>query len=101
MDKREKVDFILEQVGRTNSCASDSDVRGLLSTPMSLTGPAAYMQMRLALARSDYIRTQILSKKISSRFFDDEAMQVCCLDVCTPFRQQAPSNRTLLRGCRT
>ncbi|KAI7905073.1 uncharacterized protein BX663DRAFT_501599 [Cokeromyces recurvatus] len=41
MDKREKVDFILEQ-------------------------------MRLCLAKSDYIRTQIISKKINARFFQDK-----------------------------
>eukprot|EP00048_Salpingoeca_helianthica_P015637 m.227751 g.227751 ORF g.227751 m.227751 type:complete len:442 (-) comp17310_c0_seq1:309-1634(-) len=40
MDRREKVEFILEQ-------------------------------MRLGLARKDYIRTQIISKKISTRFFED------------------------------
>ena len=28
-------------------------------------------QMRLCLATQDYIRTQIISKKISTRFFDD------------------------------
>ncbi|KAG2194463.1 hypothetical protein INT47_003831 [Mucor saturninus] len=41
MDKREKVDFILEQ-------------------------------MRLCLAKSDYIRTQIISKKINIKFFQDK-----------------------------
>ncbi|KAK4508923.1 uncharacterized protein ATC70_013546 [Mucor velutinosus] len=41
MDKREKVDFILEQ-------------------------------MRLCLAKSDYIRTQIISKKINTKFFQDK-----------------------------
>lgn len=40
MEKREKVEFILEQ-------------------------------MRLCLAKKDYIRTQIISKKVSSKFFDD------------------------------
>merc|ERR1712179_458247 len=40
MDKKEEVEFILEQ-------------------------------MRLCLAKKDYIRTQIISKKISSRFFED------------------------------
>jgi len=40
MDKREKVEFILEQ-------------------------------MRLGMARKDYVRTQIISKKISVRFFED------------------------------
>jgi 26S proteasome regulatory subunit N5 len=28
-------------------------------------------QMRLCLATKDYIRTQIISKKISTRFFED------------------------------
>ncbi|KAJ2956329.1 hypothetical protein NQZ79_g7790 [Umbelopsis isabellina] len=41
MDKREKTDFILEQ-------------------------------MRLLLAKRDYTRTQIISKKINTRFFKDE-----------------------------
>ncbi|RCH78876.1 26S proteasome non-ATPase regulatory subunit 12, partial [Rhizopus stolonifer] len=41
MDKREKVDFILEQ-------------------------------MRLCLAKSDYIRTQIISKKINTKFFQEK-----------------------------
>lgn len=44
MDKKEKVELILEQ-------------------------------MRLCIARKDYIRTQIISKKISIKFFDDEAVQ--------------------------
>lgn len=35
-------------------------------------------QMRLCLAKKDYIRTQIISKKISIKFFegDDEEIQV-------------------------
>ncbi|KAI9311776.1 PCI domain-containing protein [Dichotomocladium elegans] len=41
MDKREKTDFILEQ-------------------------------MRLCLAKHDYVRTQIISKKINTRFFQDK-----------------------------
>lgn len=41
MDKREKVDFILEQ-------------------------------MRLCLAKHDYVRTQIISKKINTKFFQDK-----------------------------
>lgn len=45
MDKREKVELILEQ-------------------------------MRLCLAKQDYIRTQIISKKINTKFFDDEGTQV-------------------------
>lgn len=45
MEKREKVELILEQ-------------------------------MRLCLAKKDYIRTQIISKKISTKFFDDENTQV-------------------------
>lgn len=43
MDKKEKVEMILEQ-------------------------------MRLCLARNDYIRTQIISKKISTKFFDNPEM---------------------------
>uniref|UniRef100_A0A0R3TIF8 PCI domain-containing protein n=1 Tax=Rodentolepis nana TaxID=102285 RepID=A0A0R3TIF8_RODNA len=44
MEKREKVEFILEQ-------------------------------MRLCLAKKDYIRTQILSRKISSQFFKEEGTE--------------------------
>ncbi|KAI9217773.1 PCI domain-containing protein [Blastocladiella britannica] len=43
MDKREKTDFLLEQ-------------------------------MRLCLARGDYTRTQIISRKISTKYFADEAV---------------------------
>jgi len=32
-------------------------------------------QMRYCLAKNDYIRTQIISKKINIKFFDDEATQ--------------------------
>jgi 26S proteasome regulatory subunit N5 len=42
MDKKEKVELILEQ-------------------------------MRLCLIRKDYVRTQIISKKINPKFFDDES----------------------------
>lgn len=45
MDKREKVELILEQ-------------------------------MRLCLAIKDYVRTQIISKKISTKFFEDVTAQV-------------------------
>lgn len=44
MEKREKVELILEQ-------------------------------MRLCLAKQDYIRTQIISKKINTKFFEDEGTQ--------------------------
>jgi 26S proteasome regulatory subunit N5 len=44
MERREKTDFILEQ-------------------------------MRLCLARQDYVRTQIISRKINTRFFNDPANQ--------------------------
>lgn len=44
MEKREKVELILEQ-------------------------------MRLCLAKQDYIRTQIISKKINTKFFDEDATQ--------------------------
>jgi len=46
MERREKVEFILEQ-------------------------------MRLCLAKKDYIRTQIISKKISPKFFENNQEQVC------------------------
>ncbi|XP_014674094.1 PREDICTED: 26S proteasome non-ATPase regulatory subunit 12-like [Priapulus caudatus] len=45
MDKKEKVEFIMEQ-------------------------------MRLGLARKDYIRTSIISKKVSTKFFDDATEDV-------------------------
>lgn len=45
MEKKEKVEFILEQ-------------------------------MRLCLAKKDYIRTQIISKKISTKFFDEPGSTV-------------------------
>ena len=45
MEKREKVEFILEQ-------------------------------MRLCLAKKDYIRTQIISKKISPKYFENSQDQV-------------------------
>ena len=31
--------------------------------------------MRLCLAKKDYIRTQIISKKINTKFFEDEGTQ--------------------------
>ena len=45
MEKREKVEFILEQ-------------------------------MRLCIAKKDFIRAQIISKKISVKFFDSDKEQV-------------------------
>jgi 26S proteasome regulatory subunit N5 len=33
-------------------------------------------QMRLCLAKQDYIRTQIISKKINTKSFEDEASHV-------------------------
>ena len=45
MEKREKVELLLEQ-------------------------------MRLCLKRKDYIRAQIIAKKISIKFFEDEASEV-------------------------
>jgi len=45
MDRREKLEFLLEQ-------------------------------MRLCLAKYDYIRTQIISKKINIKAFEDEASHV-------------------------
>ena len=45
MERREKVEFILEQ-------------------------------MRLCLAKKDYVRAQIISKKISIKFFEDDKEQV-------------------------
>lgn len=48
MDKKEKVEFILEQ-------------------------------MRLGLLKKDYIRTQITSKKIATKFFDEKDSHVCII----------------------
>jgi len=45
MDRREKLEFLLEQ-------------------------------MRLCLAKHDYIRTQIISKKINTKAFEDETFHV-------------------------
>ena len=36
-------------------------------------------QMRLCLLNKDYIRVQIISKKISTRYFDSEEEDVCCI----------------------
>jgi 26S proteasome regulatory subunit N5 len=52
MEKREKTDFILEQ-------------------------------MRLLLAKRDYTRTQIISKKINTRFFKEEENEVRYLCIQT------------------
>lgn len=52
MEKKEKVEFILEQ-------------------------------MRLCLAKKDYIRTSIISKKINTRFFTtNEDVDVCMYQLC-------------------
>ena len=51
MERREKVDFILEQ-------------------------------MRLCLAKKDFIRTQIISKKISPKVFENNQEQVCLKGSC-------------------
>ena len=48
MEKREKVEFILEQ-------------------------------MRLCLAKKDYIRTQIISKKINTKYFEEKDTDVSVL----------------------
>lgn len=45
MEKKEKVEFILEQ-------------------------------MRLCLAKKDYVRTQIISKKISTKYFEEKDTHV-------------------------
>ncbi len=48
MEKREKVEFILEQI-------------------------------RLCLAKKDYVRTQIISKKINIKYFDEKDTDVSTL----------------------
>lgn len=50
MEKKEKVEFILEQ-------------------------------MRLCIAVKDYIRTQIISKKINTKFFQEEGTEVRALSL--------------------
>jgi len=50
MEKKEKVEFILEQ-------------------------------MRLCLAKQDYVRTQIISKKISTKYFEEADTHVSCSDI--------------------
>ena len=50
MEKKEKVEFILEQ-------------------------------MRLCLAKKDYIRTQIISKKINTKFFEDDSSAVSAINL--------------------
>lgn len=52
MEKKEKVEFILEQ-------------------------------MRLCIAVKDYIRTQIISKKINTKFFQEEGTEVRERDAVT------------------
>jgi len=56
MERREKVEFILEQ-------------------------------MRLCLAKKDYIRTQIISKKISPKFFENNQEQVRPLVSLSSFKK--------------
>ncbi len=51
MEKREKVEFILEQI-------------------------------RLCLAKKDYVRTQIISKKINIKYFDEKDTDVSILLYC-------------------
>lgn len=51
MEKKEKVEFILEQ-------------------------------MRLCIAVKDYIRTQIISKKINTKFFQEEGTEVRRCLIC-------------------
>jgi len=54
MEKKEKVEFILEQ-------------------------------MRLCLAKKDYMRTQIISKKVTTKYFEEKDTHVCvsvCVSVC-------------------
>lgn len=36
-------------------------------------------QMRLCLAKKDYIRTQIISKKVSNKFFEEQGTMVWSL----------------------
>jgi len=50
MEKKEKVEFILEQ-------------------------------MRLCLAKKDFVRTQIISKKINTKYFEEVNVHVSYLDI--------------------
>ena len=68
MERREKVDFILEQ-------------------------------MRLCLAKKDYIRTQIISKKISPKFFENNQEQVCTQSSSFVFFSRVQVPLALLQLC--
>lgn len=59
MEKKEKVDFILEQ-------------------------------MRLCLAKKDYIRCSIISKKVSTRFFEDSSSVVSHSEYYCLSKQKKP-----------
>lgn len=69
MDRREKVDFILEQ-------------------------------MRLGLARKDYIRTQIISKKVSIKFFEEEATHDLKLKYYNLMLELAQHEKNYLNMCK-
>ena len=36
-----------------------------------------WLQMRMGLLKKDFIRTQIISKKISTKFFTEPGTEVC------------------------
>ncbi|EGD76687.1 26S proteasome non-ATPase regulatory subunit 12 [Salpingoeca rosetta] len=69
MERREKVEFILEQ-------------------------------MRLCLAKHDYIRAQIISKKISTKFFKDESTHDLKLKYHRQMLQLAAHDRRYLDMCK-
>lgn len=66
MEKKEKVEFILEQ-------------------------------MRLCIAVKDYIRTQIISKKINTKFFQEEGTEVKKQELAMN-KQKSIKNLNKLRG---
>ena len=69
MDKKEKVEFILEQ-------------------------------MRLCLAKDDFIRTQIISKKIHVKFFDDAAFSDLRLKYYQLMIQLDQNDKSYLKICK-
>ena len=50
--------------------------------------------MRLGLAKDDYIRTQIISKKISKKFFEEAGTEVLPLEPYFFFYQFTPIQGT-------
>ena len=69
MERREKIEFILEQV-----CAICYILYDTVALRMRV---CLWLQMRMGLLKKDFIRTQIISKKISTKFFTEPGTEVC------------------------